>query len=92
MSAGMVPDLHSDFQRASEIKDRHEAELLSKANVIGVGVGLRQEGGLYTQEVALVVMVRRKLPHTEIPQEDLLPVEIEGIPVDVQEIGDLSAQ
>lgn len=92
MSAEMKRDAHSMFQRAAEIKERHKELLLSKANVIGVGVGIRQQEGEYTGEVALIVMVREKLPRAQISDKDLLPTELEGIPVDVQEVGEIDAQ
>lgn len=88
----MNRDSHSDFQRAAEVKERYESELLAKENVVGVGVGIRKRQGVYTGEVALIVMVRRKLPRAEVPEGDLLPEEIEGIPVDVQEVGAIDAQ
>jgi hypothetical protein len=84
-------DPHSDFQRAAQVKERYEQSLLAKENVVGVGVGIRKHGGEYTGEVALIVMVRRKLPASQVPPEDLLPEEIDGIPVDVQEVGALDA-
>jgi hypothetical protein len=92
MDAGMNRDNHSVFQRAAEIKERYEMDLLSKENVVGVGVGIRKREGVYTGEVALIVMVRRKLPRAEVPVDDMLPVEIEGVPVDVQEVGAIDAQ
>lgn len=92
MNGEMNQDSYSAFQRAAEVKDRHKQLLLSKANVVGVGVGIRQQEGEFTGEVALVVMVSRKLPSSEVPPDDLLPREIEGIPVDVQEVGSIGAQ
>ena len=50
-------DTHSAYQRAGQIKERYEAQIMAKANVVGVGVGLRSRGGRFTDEVALVVMV-----------------------------------
>jgi hypothetical protein len=85
-------DSHSAYQRAEQIKQHYQAEILTKANVVGVGVGLRSRAGKFTEEVAIVVMVSRKLPSADLPEEDLLPDEIEGIPVDVQEVGEFSAQ
>jgi tartrate dehydratase alpha subunit/fumarate hydratase class I-like protein len=79
------------FQRAQAVKRAHEEELLQKPNVVGVGVGLRQLGGEITDTVAVVVMVRRKHPRAKLVTEDLIPVEIEGVPVDVQEIGEIQA-
>lgn len=80
------------YQQAQAVKRAHEAALMSKANVVGVGVGLRQQGGTYTDEVAVVVMVRRKVPHDQLAPADVIPAEIEGVPVDVQEVGEIRAQ
>lgn len=85
-------DPHSAYQRAEGVKQRYQAEILAKANVIGVGVGYRSRAGKITEEVAIIVMVTRKQPRAEIPEGDLLPREIEGIPVDVQEVGQISVQ
>jgi hypothetical protein len=74
-----------------QVKQAYEAQLLRLANVVGVGIGLRQQGGVRTDNPVLVVLVRKKLPAELIAQSDLIPGEIEGIPVDVQEVGELRA-
>lgn len=81
----------SPTQKASQVKRAHQAELMAKANVVGVGVGYRQVGGQRTETVALVVMVSRKLPLAQLAPKDVLPRRIEGVPVDVQEVGELKA-
>jgi hypothetical protein len=87
----MMDDIDSDaaFQRVSALKDQVECELLKKANVVGVGVGLRQKGGESTGEVALIVMVRKKVSNSKLAPEDQIPMEINDIPIDVLEVGDL---
>ncbi len=74
------------------VKRAHEKALLTKANVVGVGVGYRVAGGRRTETIALVVMVRRKVPASRLSAEDVIPAELEGVPVDVQEVGEISAQ
>ena len=81
----------SPTQKVSQVKRAHQAELMAKANVVGVGVGFRQVGGQRTETVALVVMVSRKLPTAQLAPQDVLPREIEGVPVDVQEVGEIKA-
>jgi hypothetical protein len=39
----------------------------------------------------LVVMVNRKLPRANLAADDIVPATIEGVPVDVQEIGEVRA-
>ncbi len=83
-------DLASTYARAREVMGRHEQALLGKANVIGVGVGYMRRDGELTGDVGLVVMVRRKVPKAELAPEDFVPPEIEGVPVDVQEVGEVA--
>lgn len=77
--------------QAIRVKDAHEADLLRRANVLGVGVGMRQRGRRTSDEVAVVVLVTRKVPAAELAPADLIPSEIEGVPVDVLEVGDVRA-
>lgn len=79
------------YVRAQQVKEAHADDLLGKANVIGVGIGLRSRGGEQTQEVVLVVMVTQKLPRRMLAEQDVIPREIEGVPVDVQAVGELRA-
>ena len=73
------------------VKRAHEAELLAKAHVVGCGVGYRRKAGKPTSILALVVLVDRKVPTHLLSAWDAIPAEIDGIPVDVQEIGLLTA-
>lgn len=79
-------------QRASAVRAAHQAELMAKPNVVGVGIGYRRVAGRQTATIALVVMVTHKLPDWQLADEDVIPREIDGVPVDVQEVGQLSAQ
>jgi hypothetical protein len=77
------------IQHAIAVKTRYESRLMQKANVTGVGIGYREQGGKLTDEIALVVNVTHKLPHDQLALEDLIPSEIEGVPVDVRETGEI---
>jgi hypothetical protein len=81
----------SAFGKAEAVKRAYESQLMSKANVVGVGTGLRQKGGELTDDVAIVVMVAKKVPRAELAPEDVIPSRIDGVPVDVQEVGELRA-
>ena len=52
----------SALERAGRIKTAYAEKIMSKANVVGVGVGFTQRGGRVTQEIGLIVLVTRKLP------------------------------
>ena len=74
-------------QHAIEVKRRHEHELLRKANVLAVGVGFRTRAGAPTQEVCIIVSVKNKVPLSALKAQDVIPAEIESVPVDVMETG-----
>ena len=80
------------IEKLKKIKAAYKDELMSKANVQGVGIGFRQKNGLRTDSLAIVVMVDQKLPESQLTSEDLVPGEIEGMPVDIQETGQIRAQ
>lgn len=85
-------DLEAAMEKARAVKEAFEAELMSKANVVGLGIGLLEQSGRRGPTVALVVMVRKKMPPAQLAADDLLPREIEGVPVDVREVGEIQAQ
>lgn len=80
-----------EFGRAQAVRQAHEADLMSRANVVGVGVGLRTRGGRREREVAIVVMVRQKVPRAMLAEADVVPGQIDGVPVDVVEVGEIAA-
>lgn len=79
------------IQRALDVKRRHEQELLRKANVVAVGVGFCKRGGVQTKEVGIVVSVKNKVPLSELKPRDVLPAQLEDVPVDVVETGEIRA-
>ena len=85
-------DKQLPIERVEAVKNAYQAELMSKSNVVGVGVGLRQTGGETSNDVALVVMVSKKIPKAQLAPEDIIPSELDGVPVDVKEIGKIEAQ
>lgn len=73
------------------VKEKYEASLLSKKNVIGIGIGFREKDGQMTDQMALIVSVSKKLSTSEVSAADFIPIEIEGVPVDVKEVGEIRA-
>ena len=86
----MMPDdqsqdeLQQAYANALKIKKTHEASLMAKPNVVGVGIGL------VSGAVALVVLVE-KPPEKPKKSKDQIPGEIEGIPVEIRVIGEVKA-
>jgi hypothetical protein len=88
----MIGKEEDRLERIRRIKRANEKALLAKANVVGIGIGFRQRSGKRTDEIAVLVMVEKKVPALELSPQDLIPSEIDGVPVDVLEIGRLTQQ
>ena len=73
------------------VKAAYEASLMRKANVVGVGIGLRQHKEEPVSEPVIVVSVTHKVPLSQLAPDDVIPRELEGVPVDVQAVGELRA-
>jgi len=72
-------------------KAQHEAALFQKPHVVGVGSGYRVEGTRRTDELCVVALVDRKMPRAALPDEALVPREVNGIRTDVVQVGRLTA-
>jgi hypothetical protein len=73
--------------RITEIQSRYTEYLMRKPHVTGVAAGMRCRHGITTNQLCLVVMVDEKVNIDELDPDDRIPEEIEGVPVDVQEMG-----
>lgn len=78
------------MEQIKQVKAQHQAHLLTLANVVGVGIGFKQTGGHFTDQLALIVNVRQKLPAAELAPADIVPPQIDGVVTDVQEVGQLT--
>ena len=69
-----------------EIITRHLDELKAKQNYLNVNIGNKVKNGVDTGVKSIIVYVAKKQPCVEMAPSECLPTEIEGVPVDVQEI------
>lgn len=76
-----------DAERISYVQAKYIDELMNKPHVIGVAVGMKQTDGETTKIPALVVMVDEKVPLDTLAEDERIPSELEGVPVDVQAMG-----
>jgi hypothetical protein len=72
---------------ARQARDLHESRLLRLANVTGVGTGKDEHSGADV----IVVFVTRKVPRGRLGAQDVVPDELDGVPVRVLAIGELHA-
>lgn len=87
-----TPELTDErMERIRAVKSAYESRLLGMANVVGVGIGFRMKGGELTGEPAIIVSVSDKLPPEQLRSGEVIPAELEGVPVDVQAVGRLLA-
>jgi len=86
-----APVLDREEARIVQVLARHEAELLHYPNVVGVAQGIRTKGRKPTGEPCIIIYVERKIPRSNLDKSAILPSDIEGIPVDVVEIGKVKA-
>lgn len=80
------------LEEAQRAKARHEAALLRKPNVVGVGVGKKVVAGEETDELCVVVFVRKKVSEADLRAGERVPNRINQVSTDVVETGDLVAQ
>jgi len=77
--------------RIRQVKSSYVFELLSKLNVVGVGLGYKISQGVNTGELSLVVSVARKMDPAALTAKDMVPQTLDGVKTDVVETGILRA-
>ena len=77
-------DLRLRITRKAKEHFRHQ--LMSHPDVEGVGVGRRRRGGRKTDEYAVVIHLRHKLPPAQVPKGRLLPTQLRYVDPDGTEV------
>lgn len=80
----LIPDELVDI---ANVQEAHAAELLDKQNVNGVAIGKKVVHGEETDETAVKVYVETKLDRALLSDDDRVPDQIDGMPLDVVEAG-----
>jgi hypothetical protein len=84
-------DTNEQMRRATAAQQRHAEELLKYPHVVGVAVGYVTVQGKRTPEIGLIVMVDSKFPDAQLSPEEIIPRQLDGVRVDVQETGTFTA-
>ena len=71
--------------KAQDALTKVSADWITRSGVIAVEVARRWRDGAPTNDVGIRVIVEEKLPPDEVPEGELFPSSLEGIPVDVVE-------
>jgi len=89
---GMMLLAAADVRSAEPVQSAAVAEFLGperpRANVRGVGFGVKWTNGQPTGTPALLVLVTHKVPKEALSKADLIPPRIEGMQTDVLTIGE----
>lgn len=72
--------------KIESVQRQYEDSLLALPNVTGVGIG--EKGG----RPVLKVFVTAKVPLSSLAAEEIVPSVLDGIEVDVEEMGEAEAQ
>jgi hypothetical protein len=70
-----------------KIKEAAEKQLLKIPGVTGVAIGQKEKNGVNTGEISILVLVETKKQEKEIPTNQLIPPEINGVKTDVIQTG-----
>lgn len=79
----MIPDL----DRVRTTKQQNLRHLITRRNVVGVGVGFKETSEGLTEDVAVVVNVAQKVPKAQLAESDKVPRDLDGVKTDVVETG-----
>jgi hypothetical protein len=89
--------LQAQIQHAQTVQEKYSDELLSKPHVVGLAVGFTSRTSSEPdpfgaasdspREVCLVVMVDEIVDDENLPEADRIPLELEGVPVEIQRTG-----
>ncbi len=79
------------MEKVRSALEKHRNKLLSMKNVVGVGIGYKESVAASTgaPKLGLVVLVRQKLPESQLEAHHVVPKDLDGITTDVIEVGDL---
>ena len=81
-----VPDRRTpDREQIRPVKRRVEDQLIALPGVVGVDIGEKVSRGAPTGSESIVVHVNQKVDVSQLPADQLIPAEIDGIPTDVVE-------
>ena len=83
--------LEEQYSAAEKAINKHENEIYTKyRGVLSVGVGKKIVRGQITDEFAIVIGIKRKIPLDQIPEDQRIPFEYDGIKTDIEQYGEIA--
>ena len=68
------------------IMEKHRSRLEATANVVAIGIGDKQRKGQSLNRLCIKVYVSKKLPEDQLPDDQIIPKQINGCETDVEEM------
>ncbi len=78
-------------KQQKEACDTAQKSLKKNKDVVSVGIGYRYRNGKRTDEICIVVGVKKKLPPDQVPPGQMIMDTVNGIATDVVEYGEIKA-
>ena len=85
-----MPD-EAAIENIKAIQTRHTDQLMSLPNVIGISIGQREPEEDQDGDYVIVVLVDRLRDNENVPMEERIPNELDGVPVLVRQVGTFEA-
>lgn len=79
------------LEQVTLVKEQYKEMLLAKDYVVGVGTGYKISRGRQTDRLAVITLVKEKVPQSGLPQGALIPQQLDGVSTDVVEVGEIRA-
>ncbi len=80
------------YKTLHSVVDSQAEKLMSKKNVVGVGIGFKMVNGKPTKELGIICSVTYKTVKEVLKSKDLIPKTLKGFNTDVVETGVIRAQ
>ena len=73
-------------KQQKEACDTTQKALKKNKDVVSVGIGYRYRKGKRTDEICIVVGIKKKLPPDQVPPGQMIMDTVNGIPTDVRRV------
>lgn len=83
--------MNDDLDKIRKVLEDNREQLLTRTNVVAVGIGYKTIKGEETSTLAIICSVVEKLPISQLSTKDIIPSTINDIPTDVIETGVIRA-
>ncbi|TET98341.1 MAG: hypothetical protein E3J23_07190 [Candidatus Stahlbacteria bacterium] len=83
--------MNDDLDKIRKVLEDNREQLLTRTNVVAVGIGYKTIKGEETSTLAIICSVVEKLPISQLSTKDMIPSTINDIPTDVIETGVIRA-